>query len=280
VGAYAANGLGLFDLAGNVSELCEDWFDGTRQKRATRGSSWRNGAQGHLRSSVRYFTAPDGRNSNLGFRCVLECDTGVSPVKQAGSTAGTPVSLSADWQDLLAPFTPELLAQTGDGWRLQDGALHSPAKQFATLPLTDRYAGASYQLRVKLRQLRPTEGIAIILPVADRMVSFAVDGWPSLGFYTSLNLVNGQFGNGLPGSIKGQQIKDTAPHELEVTVRLEGENLNFQSTLDGRPLYAWLGPIAALSQSESWKRTPPGTLAFGTMADIWAISEVKVKRLP
>jgi formylglycine-generating enzyme required for sulfatase activity len=72
VGSYAANGLGLYDLAGNVSEFCEDWFDAARQKRATRGSSWHNGSRSTLRVSWRYFAPPDDRRDNVGFRCVLD----------------------------------------------------------------------------------------------------------------------------------------------------------------------------------------------------------------
>ncbi len=73
-------------------------------------------------------------------------------------------------------------------------------------------------------------------------------------------------------------MKDSEPHDLEVTVRLEGANATITITLDGQPLYTWAGPVSSLNQHPSWK-TPPGTLALGTFAADWVVSEVKVKRL-
>ena len=51
------------------------------------------------------------------------------------------------------------------------------------------------------------------------------------------------------------------------------------TTLDGQPLYEWTGPIAALSLYAGWATIPPGSLALGTIADDWVVSEVKAKRL-
>ncbi len=64
-----------------------------------------------------------------------------------------------------------------------------------------------------------------------------------------------------------------------MTVRLNGANATITTTLDGKPLYAWTGPTAALSQFKPWATTEPGALALRTHADGWAVSEVKVKRL-
>ena len=64
-------------------------------------------------------------------------------------------------------------------------------------------------------------------------------------------------------------------------MRLNGENATITTTLDGKPLYEWTGPTAALSQHPSWvaATTEPGALALGTYAGGWAVSEVKLKRL-
>ena len=150
---------------------------------------------------------------------------------------------------------PKLVAQTGHGWRLaRRRALQPGRAKFATLPLPGNFAGTSYQVRVKLRQLAGTDGFDLVLPVADRMVGLAVMAVGRL--LHRPEPVNGQFGQGLPGSRQGQQVKDSEPHELEVTVRLDGANADDHATLDARPLYEWTGPIAALSQRESWKNDP------------------------
>lgn len=64
-------------------------------------------------------------------------------------------------------------------------------------------------------------------------------------------------------------------------MRHDGANATITTTLDSNPLYEWTGPTAALSQHSVWAdaTTEPGTLALGTSADGWAVSEVKVKRL-
>jgi WD40 repeat protein len=182
------------------------------------------------------------------------------------------------WEDLLAPLTPDIIAQTGNGWRMNGGALFSPGKRFASLPLPGNLSNASYQVRVKLRQLTVKDTFHLELPVADQMVGFEMDGQPGLGFYTGLDKVNGKMGKNLPGVVEGKQVKDSEQHDLEVTVRLDGANAIITTTLDGQPLYEWTGATAALSHDPAWK-TPPGNLALGSIAADWVVYGVKVKRL-
>lgn len=186
---------------------------------------------------------------------------------------------TGDWEDLLAPLTPAVVAQTGNGWRMEGGTLFSPNVKHATLPLPGIFAGISYQVRVKLRQLAAKNVFHVVLPVADRMCGFELEGQSAGGIYTSVMLVNGKWGKDLPGAVEGKQVKDSDAHDLEVAVRLYGTNAKITTTLDGQPLHEWVGPTTALSQHSAWRNTPPGSLALGTFAADWVVHEVQAKRL-
>lgn len=83
VGSLAANGYGLFDMAGNVSQWCWDWYgdyggpDGgtdprgpaTGSFRILRGGHWKQSAF-RARCAVRVVAFPSLANSNVGFRLV------------------------------------------------------------------------------------------------------------------------------------------------------------------------------------------------------------------
>jgi serine/threonine-protein kinase len=60
----------VYDMAGNVWEWCEDWYDSEKVLKVLRGGSWWNNAE-DMRASVRdrIFPSYRGRKGNEGFRC-------------------------------------------------------------------------------------------------------------------------------------------------------------------------------------------------------------------
>ena len=94
VGYFAPNGYGLYDMAGNVMELCWDWWGdsyydsspdtdprgpgfpglfGDDACRMRRGGSWDNNPY-YQRVSVRVASNPDLEASQIGFRCVRSAE--------------------------------------------------------------------------------------------------------------------------------------------------------------------------------------------------------------
>ncbi len=79
VGSFPKDRIGgLFDLAGNAAEWCEDLFDpAVPDKRSLRGGSWSRSTPDRYAICNRYHDqlALD-RQPDFGFRCVLELDAG------------------------------------------------------------------------------------------------------------------------------------------------------------------------------------------------------------
>jgi len=72
VGSFRPNALGIYDLAGNALEWCEDYYDAGRRQRVLRGGAWNNCGPKSLFSSHREHASPERFSVVTGFRCVLQ----------------------------------------------------------------------------------------------------------------------------------------------------------------------------------------------------------------
>ena len=71
VGSFPPNRFGLFDMAGNVRQWCEDAYANSPDAHVLRGSSWRAIWQELLYSSCRTSGSGNTPTEFDGFRCVL-----------------------------------------------------------------------------------------------------------------------------------------------------------------------------------------------------------------
>jgi formylglycine-generating enzyme required for sulfatase activity len=75
VGSFAVNQFGLYDMGGNVSQWCEDWYNAQMQYRVLRGESWDYGYPNYLLASCRLLDVPGYRSDYVGFRCVVAVES-------------------------------------------------------------------------------------------------------------------------------------------------------------------------------------------------------------
>ena len=70
VGSFKPNGYGLYDMAGNVWEWCQDWYNSGQDQKVLLGGSWFYNTY-YLRLANPTSYHPGIRTYRYGFRCVV-----------------------------------------------------------------------------------------------------------------------------------------------------------------------------------------------------------------
>jgi formylglycine-generating enzyme required for sulfatase activity/predicted Ser/Thr protein kinase len=287
VGSYAANRFGLFDMGGNVWQWCGDLMGSTARDRVIRGAHWADESATAL-SSKRWGRLPTRRERTDGFRCVIapvadHSPSLVAPVlsqQKRATPPPAPPPAAERWEDLLAPLTPEVLAATGRGWRMEGGRLLAPYESSVPLYIRSGMKMASYRLRFKLGRVDDSGATFVMkLPVTDHSVRFFLDfDAGKKGVRSGLERADGVPLLEHPQSVQGGQFTDTVPHELELAVRTVGGSATVLAWLDRRPFYQWTGPVATLPEAASGGRADTISLqaSLKDHGGGWFLSEAKL----
>ncbi len=113
-GSFSANKWGLFDMHGNVSEWCWDYYGeyGAQAQddpaagslRVSRGGGWNDFAK-HLRSAYRSSTPPDNKSPSIGIRLVRNAAAASAAVADIAAAAPLTVTQPGKGKILVAYFS-------------------------------------------------------------------------------------------------------------------------------------------------------------------------------
>jgi hypothetical protein len=115
VGSFPSNAFGLFDMAGNAREWCEDRYAPGSERRVVRGSSWFDTPAVTLLSSRRALTPAergDDRYDYFGFRCVLVTSPDNGPARARADAAPAPETPAAPTPQEPPPQQPVVTSPT------------------------------------------------------------------------------------------------------------------------------------------------------------------------
>ncbi len=246
VGSYPSNKHGLYDMGGNVSQWCEDWFDASQKTRTLRGTSWMTANRETMLSSFRYQRPSSYIYIFYGFRCVLE------PAPSAAATPGTASALSSAKQtlDLLAladPVKDTMMAEgmagankwSKAGGRLSFSADAKSGKIGAPVSLNGL---RDYEVEVEVTQ---TQDVAITLDFPTSAKSQA-----TLDFRIGNDITLASDENRQRKVISKWPANVKLPCRFAGRVKFDadGENGTITVSINGAVAGSWHGPLTKLGK--------------------------------
>jgi len=96
--SFASNRLGIYDLAGNLWEFCEDWRSESKEGRVIRGGHYSDYKRKYFAASWRGYRNPSTKFSCDGFRVVIE-DYSQAPTSATSISVAPVAASSTIWVD-------------------------------------------------------------------------------------------------------------------------------------------------------------------------------------
>jgi formylglycine-generating enzyme required for sulfatase activity len=171
VGRYPANNFGLYDMYGNATEWCSDWFSrsyyreisqanpagpSTGVLRVMRGGSWRSSAI-YCRSANRIAEPPTFRANHVGFRVV--CVERKAPWPPALLTPVAPPT-GVEPQSLVVPFHEKQAGEARKAWasyaQIDEQATNLAGMTMTLVPPGEFLMGSTPEQIAQTSQIDPT----------------------------------------------------------------------------------------------------------------------------
>ncbi|MBX7210021.1 MAG: protein kinase [Verrucomicrobiaceae bacterium] len=275
VGSFAPSANGLFDLSGNVSELCEDVADfkaipgKADPERIVRGASWFDSDKDLIRWSRRHWAPPKLPGKEAGFRVVLATAASTSATNTGGA-----------WQEVL-PNLDITRAIVQGQWRMEAGQLvgGGDEKVHGTCALP---VPATGNLDLLAEVTTSSEGfVALFFTPGNKTGAFTLNGGPKRPKSTfrhtaGMEKLDGWLLHDTPDAAERDNwLPKGEKHQIVLQIRSEG----LTAQLDGQIIYRWSGDWQRINMPDGWgdwSKRPAGPL-FGIGAQ--AKTQITVHRI-
>lgn len=186
-----------------------------------------------------------------------------------------PLAAAGKPTDLIAAADPAAHS-SGAKWRKEGGALVAPDGAAGNLPIPIAPAG-DYLLTVVIAGRPCANNVGLTLPIGDRRVQLAIDGWKDGqgGATSALQLIDGAMGDRNETARRGTFFETSQTTTIRCSVRKS----SVYATANGRLIADWSGDVSRLAA--------PGEAATGGPADLvvrgigvpWMIERLEIAPL-
>jgi serine/threonine protein kinase/formylglycine-generating enzyme required for sulfatase activity len=261
VGSFSANRFGLYDMGGNVAQWCEDWHDKEQKDRVQRGASRLSANRLNLLSSYRGHAAPDFRNYNNGFRCVLAPSFPASSDGHAGARPSDSLAAAAGTIHLLPLVDPRRDAIKGTWSMTADGLVLETPPQHAVLELPYEPA-EEYDFEI---EFTPTGGGLnpnMYLRAQGRSLTWKLNAEAVTPPLYGFEMLDGKFIKDLREAAASNPLRIEAGQRH--TTRVEVRRTGLRGIVDGVEFVKWSGDFQRFAMEEMCKLRNERALGVGS----------------
>jgi hypothetical protein len=158
-------------------------------------------------------------------------------------------------------------------WQVQGGKLQALAENDTARLAIPLLPHGDYDLQIRFT--RASHGVlGVALPIGARQC-LALVGYQ--GGANGLDTIAGSRADSNASTFQGQ-LNNGRSYELNMAVRIDGDDVSVTITLDDRPWIFYRGPTAALALDEQWKLRKLRSLGLLAQADV-TFQSIRLRRV-